>query len=64
MSSSGTSVPTMKPADENAEIEIPKRDPCDWTAQFMETAEALGFLDAAAAEAKDQAEGRTCKGIY
>lgn len=44
--------------------EVQKRDPRDWTAQFMEAAdEALDALDAAAAEAEARAEARTRMGI-
>jgi len=44
--------------------EVQKRDPRDWTAQFMEAAdEALDALDAAAAEAEPRAEARTRMGI-
>lgn len=44
--------------------EVQKRDPRDWTAQFMEAAdEALDALDAASAEAEARAEARTRMGI-
>ncbi|XP_069320481.1 melanoma-associated antigen D1 isoform X2 [Eulemur rufifrons] len=44
--------------------EVQKRDPRDWTAQFMEAAdEALDALDAAAAEAEARAEARNRMGI-
>lgn len=44
--------------------QVQKRDPRDWTAQFMEAAdEALDALDAAAAEAEARAEARTRMGI-